>query len=122
MGKIIINYKRDLYPKEAVMKAAYHFIGRCYLYIDQNDEDYIIQMTAKDGCSLEMIPNEFENEMLAQAVRFQVYEQTHMIRELLMARAMSSTIIEAPAKIPEISDTAESLEDILTDWFDAYET
>lgn len=92
MDKTILRFNKELYPKEAVMKAAYHFIDRCYLYVDMRGNDYVIEITAKKDQDISNVENEFENELLAQAVRFQVYNQTHVLREVLMARAMSSTI------------------------------
>lgn len=66
---------------------------------------------------------EFENEMLAQAVRYQVYLQTHTIREILMARAMSSTITGSNTELEkdELPDSIENLDSILMDWFEKNE-
>ena len=90
--KTVIKYKESLYPREAVMKAAYHFIDRSYIHVDSCDDEYVIEITAKGNNDVAAIALEFENEMLAQSVRYQVYLQTHTLREVLMARAMSSTI------------------------------
>ncbi len=122
MKEIVLRFKLDLYPKEAVMKAAYHFVETCYMHVDKDDTDYIIAVTAKKDNALYDIPHELENEVLSQAVRYYVYKQTHVIRELLMARAMSSTMVEV--KAPELSDELEHVEDvdsILTDWFEKNE-
>ena len=86
-------------------------------------DEYVIEITAKDGNDANAIALEFENEMLAQAVRYQVYLQTHTIREILMARAMSSTITGSNTELEkdELPDSIEGLDSILTDWFEKNE-
>ena len=119
----ILKFKEKLYPHEAVMKATYHFIDRSYIHVDICGDEYVIEITAKDGNDANAIALEFENEMLAQAVRYQVYLQTHTIREILMARAMSSTITGSNTELEkdELPDSIEGLDSILTDWFEKNE-
>lgn len=122
-NKTVLKFKKDLYPKEAVMKAAYHFIDKSYLHVDYSDGDYIIEIISKNEKNDDSIALEFENELLAQAVRYQVYTQTHTIREILMARAMSSTLTGSNSELEESlsSENLDSLESILTDWFEKNE-
>ena len=123
MDNTVLRFNKDLYPKEAVMKAAYHFIDRCYLHVDVIDSAFVIQITAKDDQVISNISNEFENELLAQAVRYQVFSQTHVLREVLMARAMSSTITGDNTELSkgENLDNLDQLENILKDWFEKNE-
>jgi len=115
--KKTLSFAKELYPKEAVLKASYCFIDRCYIYLNQTDTDYTIEVTAKASFNIEGLQHEFKNELLAQTVRHHVYKQTHTIRELLMARAMASTIIdEHPDRATEAEDT--NLDEIIIDWFD----
>ena len=63
----------------------------------------------------------------AQALREQVYRRTKTLREILLARAMTSTMIdrEDPVKAVEAEATdisPDELKEILTDWFERYET
>ena len=118
-----LTLKCELYPKEAVLKAAYHFIDRCYIHVDVIEDTYVVDLTMKKDIPDDVTALEFENELLAQTVRYHVYDQTHTIREILMARAMSSTITGSKteyekAKLPENID---NLENILTDWFEKNE-
>lgn len=105
------------------MKAAYHFLDRSYIHVDVCNNEYVIEITAKSGNDITAIALEFENEMLAQAVRYQVYLQTHTIREILMARAMSSTITGTNTELEqdELPDSIENLDSILMDWFEKNE-
>ncbi len=122
-NKTVLKFKKELYPKEAVIKAAYHFIDKSYLHVDYSDGDYIIEIISKNEKNDDSIALEFENELLAQAVRYQVYTQTHTIREILMARAMSSTITGSNSALERSvsSENVDNLESILTDWFEKNE-
>ena len=122
-NKTVLKFKKELYPKEAVMKAAYHFIDKSYIHVDYSDGDFIIEIISKNENNDDSIALEFENELLAQAVRYQVYTQTHTIREILMARAMSSTITGSNSELEQAipSKNTDSLESILTDWFEKNE-
>jgi His-Xaa-Ser system protein HxsD len=117
---ITLSFKKVLYPKEALLKAAYSFVDKCYVYLDCSDDDYIVALTAKETVLPSNLANEFKNELLSQAVRFQVYQQTHIIREVLMARAMASTLINEKT-IEDVSATDTNLDDIIKDWFDKHE-
>ena len=118
-----LKFKRELYPKEALMKAAYCFIDRCYIHVDFCNEEYVVEITGKGNADLDTIVLEFENELLAQTVRFQVYLQTHTIREVLMARAMSSTIVGDNTELEKdaLPDNIDDLDNILEDWFEKNE-
>lgn len=124
MEQIILKFKRELYPKEAIMKAAYHFLNRCYVHVDLCDADYGVSIAPKKGADISEIANEFENELLAQAVRYQVYLQTHTLREIMMARAMSSTITgsDYESDMDQMPEQVDRLESILMDWFEKNET
>ena len=72
----------------------------------------------------------FDNTLLAQLAREEVYQKTKEIRKIALARAMASSVIETnedvPAekqndrKVPEplpLEEDTERPEDILKDWF-----
>ncbi|MGI6337106.1 MAG: His-Xaa-Ser system protein HxsD [Eubacteriales bacterium] len=120
MKTIVLKFKHELYPKEALLKAAYHFIDRCYIHVDLNEDEFIVHLTTKKDVPNDITEHEFENELLAQTVRYHVYSQTHVIREILMARAMSSTITGSNTEFERVSlpENLDSLENILTDWFE----
>ena len=118
---VIARYKKELYPKIVIMKAAYHLLDRGYIHIDMDEDFYLVQITAKSSCSENDLKLELDNEILAQAVRFYIYEQTHEIRDILVARAMASTIINAEPEDDIPQENHELLDEILTDWFDKHE-
>lgn len=118
-----LTFSKELYPKTALLKAAYHFTDRAYVHLDAADTHYTVTLRAKDH-AVSVSEDEFVNEMLCQAVRHSVYEQTKNIRELLTARAIASTVILQPDAADELPDQAfssESGQEILTDWFERYD-
>ena len=115
---IVVEYDKELYPKVAMIKAAYSLIDRCYIHMDIKDEKFSIQITTKGDIPEEELKLKLDNEILAQTVRYHVYQQTHNIREMLVGRAMASTIVNAsPIEDTPQEGYAESLDDILIDWF-----
>lgn len=119
MKNYIGKYDINMYSKEVVMKAAYAFIKDCYIHLSSDDKSIIVSFTAKDDRELpDSIGAEFENEMLSQSVRYHVYKQTHVIREILMARAMASTMVyeNDPIELFD-NESDDDLDNILEDWF-----
>ena len=113
-----MTFSSTLYPKTALLKAAYAFTDRAYLHLDADGGYYIVELTVKPDHP-EITRQEFENEMLCQAVRHEVYQQTKTVRELLTARALASTVI-SESGIAELPETGPDAGDggILTDWFE----
>ena len=119
----MISFSKELYPKIALVKSAYAFTDRAYIHLDADDQYYIVKIHPKDGHK-PITEKEFMNEMLCQCVRHEVYQQTKTVRELLIARAMASTVIEQSGTTAEEEIQMEQAEDekqILTDWFELYD-
>lgn len=115
------KFSKEIYNKEALLKAAYSFTDRAYIHIDADDAYYIVDVNSKDGNASNGIKLEaFKNEILAQMVRQDIHNKTKNIRELILARAFSSTMIsEIPSYQPEEGEV--DIDDILKDWFEKYE-
>lgn len=114
-----LKFNRELYSKTALLKAAYFFTDRAYLHLDADNAYYYVAITSKP----EMPPvseEEFENEMLAQSVRHEIYLQTRNIRELLLARAMSTSLVTKKEVVTEdpVHEAPFDEDKILKDWFD----
>ncbi len=111
-------FSKELYPQIALIKAAYAFSDRAYFHLDSDQTHYHVHISPK-GNVFPDIEKEFENEMLCQCVRHEVYLQTRGIRELLIARAMASTVIEMPeADQSRVKAGPTQESDILIDWFE----
>ena len=120
-----IQYDKEFYSKEAHLKAAYHFTDRAYVYLGVEDGSFFVDFTAKGGIQFdkETLENEFKNELLAQIIHQTVSKETTVLRELLVARALSSTMVDEGissdvAESPMTEDAQDALDAIAKDWFD----
>lgn len=124
------RFKRALYEKRALLTAAYKFTDRAYIHLDMDDTDYIVDVEMKPECE-NIRPELFQNEILAAMVRMDVHKRTKNVRELLLARALASTVVTPIDEEYEEEDSvdletgtkeevSEDIDDILTDWFEKY--
>lgn len=120
-----IQYDKEFYSKEALLKAAYHFTDRAYVYLGVEDGSFFVDFTAKGGTQFdkEKLENEFKNELLAQVIHQTVSKETTVLRELLVARALSSTMVDEgissdAVESPMTEDAQDELDAIAKDWFD----
>jgi His-Xaa-Ser system protein HxsD len=118
----LLKFRRELYSKVALLKAAYQYTDKAYLHLDADENYYYVECIPKSGCC-EISENAFKNEMLAQSLRHEIYLQTKNIRELLIARALSTSLIAETNDNSNIinssaGDTEFSEDEILKDWFE----
>lgn len=113
-----MRFRRELYSKIALIKAAYNYTDIAYIHLDADDEYYYVTIESKPN-EEEVKEADFLNEMLTQSVRHEVYQQTKNIRELLLARAMAtSMIVEENMLDDNVVEKEEFSEnEILKDWF-----
>lgn len=115
-----MRFSKELYSKIALIKAAYNFTDRAYVHLDADDTHFYVTIETKDPGD-EVSEQEFINEILTQSVRHEVYQQTKNIRELLLARAMATSVIVDETLVDEDEEDSFSEGDILKDWFAANE-
>lgn len=116
-----MKFSKELYSKIALIKAAYNFSDVSYIHLDADDAYYYVEIEAKDNDQV-VSEQEFINEMLTQSVRHEVYQQTKNIRELMLARAMATSVIVDEDMVDDTAqDDIFSENDILKDWFGANE-
>lgn len=101
---------QTLYPVDSIMGSAYVFTDRCYVLLDRVAENQVkVALTAKPGTSGEAfaaIAGEFQNELLAQALRRHIGERHAKVRELIVARAMFGAAPELEAPAPALDEAA----------------
>ena len=116
-----MKFCKELYSKIALIKAAYNFTDIAYVHLDADDKYYYVDIEPKQEGN-DVSEQRFVNEMLVQGVRHEVYQQTKNIRELLLARAMATSVIVDEDLIDneECNEVFEESE-ILRDWFAANE-
>lgn len=116
-----MKFRKELYSKVALIKAAYNFSDVAYIHLDADDVYYYVDIEPKENDNV-INEQEFVNEMLTQSVRHEVYQQTKNIRELLLARAMATSVIVDENMVDDIKqDETFSEDDILKDWFSSNE-
>lgn len=118
-------YHKELYSKEALLKAAYHFTDRAYVYLGVEGDTYFVDFTPKEGITFdrENLENTFKNELLVQVIHQIISRQTSPLRELLVARALSSTLVDTADRTSELEQpmtpaAQDELDAITKDWFD----
>ena len=113
-----MKFLKTLYSKIALLKAAYNYTNCAYIHLDVDEQYYYVSLTPKED-GRPVSESEFANEMLAQSVRHEIYLQTKNVRELLVARAMSTSLISKQNAVAVENDKDElfSEDEILKDWF-----
>lgn len=115
------KFNRELYSKIALLKAAYNFTDIAYVHLDVDKKYYYVTVETKDK-EKDINEIDFENEMLTQSIRHEVYLQTKNIRELMLARAMATSVVTSEEFENNVPLEDEFTEDeILKDWFSSDE-
>lgn len=115
-----VKFTKELYPKEAILKAAQFFTNKYYMSLDNDEQYYYINIEPVDGKFEKDIEKKFANEALTQSARYKVMQETKEIRELILGRALASTIID-DSDTGFVDDENIKAEDILNNWFDKYD-
>jgi His-Xaa-Ser system protein HxsD len=108
---LVLSLDTGLYPRDVLYAAAYVFLDRAYVLLDRQGSRYVVQLRAKqplDEATLRAMAGEFENELLAQALRQRVVKANQRIIEGITSLAIGgATIGPAPA-----SDVVDDLIDM----------
>ena len=120
-----ILYSKELYSKEALLKAAYHFTDNYYIYLGVEGDSFSVDFSSKEGSPIDSgaLQNQFKNEILAQVIHQSISNETSDLRKLLVARALSSTMVDEEDPVDNEPETMneESLNElsaIAKDWYD----
>lgn len=100
-NKISFKVKKEIYPLEAIYRAAYLFTDNYYIGIDQNEEEYIIFFSGKEKDAGFEDLGRFQNELLNQCMKLAINKDTRQIRELIVTRALYSAFIPEEQKETE---------------------
>lgn len=111
-----LKYNNSIYPKVVVIKAAYHFTNVAYVHLDCEENYYTVDLAPKKNCIVE--EQDFENEILAQLARYEIFKQTKEIREITLARALASSVVEDFHEEDDCMGKNIPAENILRNWFD----
>lgn len=118
-----LKFSKELYLKEALIKAAFQFTEKVYLYLSQDMDFYYVEILPKSDTLPPNLDHEFTNEMLSQTVHIMVSQQTSQLRSIIMGRALSSTMLlrESDQQALQMKNKSFELDPILKDWFEQNE-
>jgi His-Xaa-Ser system protein HxsD len=90
-GSIAVEFDETLYPLDAVYGAAYVFIDRAYVHLDRvADKRLSVTFKAKrDDLDVEALAGDFQNELLGQAWRRRIVDDSRTLVESITARALA---------------------------------
>jgi His-Xaa-Ser system protein HxsD len=94
-----------LYPRDVLYAAAYVFLDRAYVLLDRDGTRFLVHLRGKqpiDDTALRAMAGEFENELLAQALRHKVVQANQRIIEGITALAISGAV--GPSDEPALID------------------
>lgn len=88
----------DVYGTVPLLKAAFQFTDRCYIHLQHRSEKQVeVRFRRKTiETEIENIAGAFMNELLDQALRAQISEETGPIKNLILAHALSKTSLIRP--------------------------
>lgn len=80
-----------IYPRDVLYAAAYVFLDRAYVLLDRDGSRFLVHLRGKqplDEATLQAMGGEFENELLAQALRYRVVKANRKIIDGITALAI----------------------------------
>lgn len=110
------RFDKEIYPKTALLKTAFRYTDAFYVHLSADADQYTVTLEPKPDAPVLTLAD-FRNALLEQTVREEVAAQTKDLRFLLMARALSSSMIDTAE--PEETAGFEGIQDeaLLKDWF-----
>lgn len=84
-----------LYPRGVLYAAAYVFLDRAYVLLDRDGTRFLVHLRGKqplDETTLRAMAGEFENELLAQALRLKVSKANQRIIEDITSLAIAGAV------------------------------
>jgi len=121
-NKTVVLINPKLYSLEAVYGAAYAFLDKAYVYLEQGPKSRIQvnlkgkeKMTKKD---LEALKGEFLNELLNFSLREKISKNNKKIREYIVARALASASQQESSPVMGEEDLHKDPSKIIIPWRD----
>ncbi len=89
---LTLSLDSSLYPRDVLYAAAYVFLDRAYVLLDRVETRFVVHIRGKqllDEPTLRAMTGEFENELLAQALRLRVIKANQRIIESVTTLAIA---------------------------------
>jgi len=118
-NQVLITVSSKIYPLEAVYGAAYVFLNRTYIFLDEKKKgEILITLKAKekmDKKQLENLAGEFYNELLNYSLRNEISKNNQKLREYIVSRALIGALGEDEEEV-ELEKTEEEPEEKIEEW------
>jgi His-Xaa-Ser system protein HxsD len=91
-----LSLDTGLYPPDVLYAAAYVFMDRAYVLLDQDGSRFLVHLRGKQPLEepvLSALAGEFENELLAQALRLRVVTANQKIIEQITSLAITGAAV-----------------------------
>jgi His-Xaa-Ser system protein HxsD len=89
---LTLSLESSLYPRDVLYAAAYVFLDRAYVLLDRDGARFLVHVRGKqplEEAALRAMAGEFENELLAQALRRRVVKANQKIIEDITTLAIA---------------------------------
>ena len=97
-NQVVATINPKVYPLEAIYGAAYVFIDRAYVFLDENSKNQIlVSLKGKEKLNKKQLDNlkgDFYNELLNYSLRYEIAKRNKKIREYIVGRALIGAIGE----------------------------
>ncbi|MDD3012559.1 MAG: His-Xaa-Ser system protein HxsD [Candidatus Gastranaerophilales bacterium] len=88
--QLLLELNNNIYDINAINQTAYKFTDKCYIYINPLSNDIIgvyFKLKEQNDSNLELLADNFCNELLDQQVRISVNKDFGHIRDILVKKA-----------------------------------
>ncbi len=117
-AELRLSLDSNLYPRDVLYAAAYVFLDRAYVLLDCVESRYVVSVRCKemvDEAKLRSFAGEFENELLAQALRLRVFNANRNIIEKLTNLAIFGAAGPGPSLEAEQSNGPDAADTFIED-------
>lgn len=95
-NRVTVAVNPAVYPLDVIYGASFVYVDRAFVMLDRRDDNHVlVSLTARlksDEDALRNLAGAFANELLTQALRETIAKKTQKIRELVINRALYSTL------------------------------
>ena len=92
-AKITLN--SEIYPLVVIQKTVSNYLENMYVKLEKEDKNILVNLFLKDNKeNIKELVGNFYNELLVEALRYNIGVETKEIRELIVGRALYTTCIE----------------------------
>ena len=87
-GIATMKINKNIYPKEVLIQTSYVMLENFYFLIDEENNNFIIEMKAKEDSNLEEGVYQFFDELIESQSYLDQMRRTSNIRQTILERAL----------------------------------